>query len=251
MKNKLINLFDKPKVIQNDGIKYSQLLEQFIAPFSKELEDLEFYEDIFDLAIYAWNTANLKSIVPKEDFDTVLNSSDIENSNTDLLIRMINHKEKQFKNHTNFIVDYEINYTDKLPILTVVTQEQETYLATMLTAMDNENPSNDFEENYINRKAIILKPAKPFIDWYAAFNPFDLEDMKETRTYLVNEDIDDLNQWLQKKYDKLFMFELESFHDNKKEWPQKRNYKMFKEWFHVDISTMIYDFEHKPVSKFI
>jgi hypothetical protein len=250
MRNKVINLFSKPKVIQNEGVKYSQLLEQFITPFSKELEDSEFYEDIFDLAIYAWNTANLKSIVPEEDFDNVMNSSEIENSDTDLLLRMIKHKEEQFKNYTNFIVDYELTETIEEPILTVVTQEQDVYLATMLNRIEDENTPDDFEENYINRQAIILKPAQAFIDWYAAFNPDDLDEMKETRTYLVNEDIDDLDQWLKKKFDKLFMFELESFHDNKKEWPQKRNYKMFKEWFHINISTMIYDFENKPVSKF-
>ena len=45
------------------------------------------------------------------------------------------------------------------------------------------------------------------------------------------------------------MMELNDWHDNKKEWPQKRNYKMFKLWFRVEISEMIYDLEKKPVSK--
>lgn len=249
MKNKIINLFNKPNVTQNEGLKYSQLLEKFLEPFVREFEDAEYVDDLFDLAIYAWNTANLKSFVPKEDFENTLNSNNIENPDSDLMLKMIAHKEKYFKDYTNFIVDYELKETSGDPILTVVTQEQDSYLATMLDIIGNENTADDFEENHINRKAIILKPAQPYIDWYAAFNPDDLEEMKETRTYLINEDIDDVNEWLQKMFDKLFMFELESFQEDKKKWPQKRNYKMFKEWFHIDISSMIYDFEHKPVSK--
>lgn len=250
MKNKVINLFGKPAVVlQNKGVKYSQLLEKFIEPFVHELEDTEFYEDVFDLAIYAWNTGNLKSLLPADGFESVMNSNNYDLSEMDLFKRMIDYKETHFKNYTNFIVDYELKETIEDPILSVTTQEEEAYIASMLNTMENESTSDDFEENYINRNAIILKPAQPFINWYASFNPNDLEEMKETRTYLVNEDIDDLEEWISKKYDKLFMFELESFNENKKEWPQKRNYKMFKEWFHIDVSTMIYDFELKPVSK--
>jgi hypothetical protein len=60
---------------------------------------------------------------------------------------------------------------------------------------------------------------------------------------------DKLKAWVKKKFDKLFTFELEAWNDNKKEWPQKRNYKMFKQWFQVAISTLVYDLENKPISK--
>jgi len=43
--------------------------------------------------------------------------------------------------------------------------------------------------------------------------------------------------------------ELDEWHDNRKEWPQKRNYKMFNLWFRVEISEMIYDLEKKPILK--
>ncbi len=59
----------------------------------------------------------------------------------------------------------------------------------------------------------------------------------------------DIDEWLKKKFDKIFTFELDLWVDNKKEWPQKGNFKMFKEWFRVDISTMIYDFERNPIKK--
>ena len=43
------------------------------------------------------------------------------------------------------------------------------------------------------------------------------------------------------------MMELDGWHTNKKEWPQKRTYKMFKEWFRIDISTAVYDIENKTL----
>lgn len=61
--------------------------------------------------------------------------------------------------------------------------------------------------------------------------------------YLINDQIDDLKNWIKKKYDKFFKLELEGWHTNKKEWPQKRDYKMFKQWFRVDVSISIFDLE--------
>jgi hypothetical protein len=55
MKNKVINLFNKRNYVENKGVKYSSLLEQFITPLAKNFEDVEFYDDIFEFAIYAWN----------------------------------------------------------------------------------------------------------------------------------------------------------------------------------------------------
>lgn len=250
MKNKVINLFNKPQiVVPNQGAKYSQLLEKFIEPFINDFDDVEFYEDIFEFAINAWNTANMKLILPKEESDEVFDTLDSNEIDIALFNRMIDYKISHFKNYTNFIVDYELTETNEDPILKITTQEQDAYLKSMVEQFDQEDTENNFDENYINRSAIILKPLQPFIDWCSNLYPKDLDDIKETRTYLISEDIEDIDSWLAKKFDKLFTFELGSWHQNKKEWPQKRNYKMFKEWFQIDISIMVYDFEKNPIIK--
>jgi hypothetical protein len=168
---------------------------------------------------------------------------------------MIDYKISNFKEYENFIVDYKLKEVSagEDPILSIVTQEKEAYLANMMDALDNEATEDYFEENYINRSAIILKPQQPFIDWYFNLNPEDElsfeEDIKETNIYLVDDKIDDVEKWLKKKFDKFFMMELDEWCADKKDWPQKRNYKMFKQWFQVDVSTMIYDLEKIPVLK--
>ena len=250
MKNKVINLFNKPTIVQNQGVKYSQLLEKFIAPFMKKLElEAEFVEDIFDIAIIAWNSGNLKNLMPQKEFEQYMKMCEQRDENFDLLKKMIDHKATHFKDYTNFIVDFELEETIEDPILHITTQEQDAYLAAMLQADEEDDLSDEYEEKYIDRKAIVLKPTQAFIDWHTNLDLDDLEFAKEARTYLINEDIDDVEEWLRKKYDKLFMFELNSFHENKKEWPQKRNYKMFRLWYDIDISHLVYDFELKPVSK--
>ena len=250
MKNKVINLFNKPQiVVPNTGVKYSQLLEKFLEPFVDDFDSVQFYEDIIEFGINAWNAANMKLLLPKEENDDLPDALKDSDINVALLNRMIDYKINHFKNHTNFIVDYDLEETIGDPILKITTQEQDAYLKSMFEQFDQEDTAGDYDENYINRSAIIVKPLQPFIDWCSKLYPEDLDDIKETRTYLISEDIEDIDSWLAKKFDKLFSFELESWHTNKKEWPQKRNYKMFKEWFQIDISTMIYDFEINPIQK--
>jgi hypothetical protein len=250
MKNKVINLFNKPQiVVPNTGVKYSQLLEKFLEPFVKDFDDVEFYEDIIEFGINAWNSANMKLLLPKEESDDVFDTLEKDYIDVALFSRMIDYKISHFKKYTNFIVDYELEETIEDPILRITTQEQDSYLKSMLETFDQEDIQGNFDENYIDRIAIIIKPMQPFIDWCSNLYPEDLLDIKETRTYLISEDIEDIDKWLSKKFDKLFTFELASWHTNKKEWPQKRNYKMFIEWFQVDISRLIYDFELKPVIK--
>jgi len=255
MKNKAISLFGNNKIVQNKGVKYSELLEQFIAPFVNEFRDTEYIEDIFEFAINAWNFGNMEIILPKGAFEKATDLIKEKEINIVLLRKMIDYKVSNFKEYENFIDDYELKEVKpgEDPVLSIITQEKEAYLANMMDSSDNEATEDDFRENYINRSAVILKPQQPFIDWYFNLNPEDElsfeEDIKETNIYLVDDKIDDVEKWLKKKFDKFFTMELDEWCADKKDWPQKRNYKMFKQWFQVDVSTMIYDLEKIPVLK--
>ncbi len=247
--SKIVDLFRKSKPVQNTDVKYSALLEQLIKPFEDEFIDEEYYEDIFEFAMNAWNIANMKLLMPEGEIEKAINSVDSLDSDIDLLERMVNYKINHFKEHTRFIVSFEINEINNESVLTVATQEEDAFLANMFEQMEAENHIGEYEENYINRTAIIIKPLQPFIDWYSNLYPDDIVEIKETNIYLIHENIENTEAWIKKNYSKIFDFELESWHLNKKEWPQKRNYKMFREWFQTDISVEVYDFEKEPVSK--
>ena len=248
MKNKVVSLYGKSN--PKNGVNYSELLENFLDPFLDEFGELEEFEYIIEFGRNDWNLGNLTLLMPTEFFDEEINGEVIDVENKDLLARMIEYKILHFKNYPLFISDFELEEKKGELVVTVTTQDKESYLAAMLVAEDSDM---DFEEGDIDRFAIIVKPLQPFIDWYLKLYPDDpeeLEELRQTRTYLLSDEVENEEAWLRKKFDKIFQLELESFHSNKKEWPQKRNYKMFKEWLRVEISTMVYDCEGYPISKF-
>jgi len=255
-KNKVIDLFRGKNVIKNTTeISYSKLLEQFLVPFENDFPEDFYIDDIFEFAITAWNFGNMSIIVPKNEFKKIMDLAAKDVDHYPLLRKLIDYKAAKFPTFSRFITDFEITEKNGEDILTVVTQEAEDYLSEMASSFDDDYTSNeytaeDFEENYIDRSAIVVKPLKPFADWLIKLYPEDgYPEFMESSIYLVNDEIDDLEAWLKKKFDKFFMFELENWHTFKKEWPQKRNYKMFKQWFQVELSTMVFDMEKKPVSK--
>lgn len=254
MSNKVINLFES-KIVPNTGVKYSKLLEQFMTPFANEFTDMEYMEDVFEFAIKAWNLANINIIMPDEDTEKAMNSLEQEEEDLSLLKKMVDHKIEKYKSFTNFIVDFELkeDQTGQDPMLSVVTQEEEAYLSNIVNEIEENNlhTQEDFEDNYINRYAITIKPRQPFLDWFSNLYPennFE-ENTKEVNIYLVADTIDDIEKFLKKKFDRFFKMELEDWHTNKKEWPQKRNYKMFNQWLQVETSKMVYDLEKNPIQK--
>lgn len=249
MKNKVVNLFDNAIILENKGVKYSELFEKFLQPFMDELKEIEFLEEIVEFGIVAWNFGNLKSILPEKETDSFINSLNDIPVKVDVLERMIDFKVSNFDQYDNFIIDFELTETDHDPLLKLITQPKESYLTNALDKIGNEDSEVQFKENYVNRYAIILKSLNPYIEWVNKLYPEDNVEESQVTTYLIDDQINDLEAWLAKKYDKLFTAELAGWSTNKKDWPQKRTYKMFKEWFRVEVSTLVYDLEKSPVLK--
>ncbi len=250
MKGKVINLFGDKNIIHNEGVRYSELLEKFISPFASDFQETEFYEDVIDFAISAWNYGNMNIIIPKDEFEELMATIPTEEVDIALLNRMINFKVANFKDHLDFIVDYEVSENNGVQKLAVVTQAADPYLNPQSIHLEDGFDECEFEENYINRCAIILKPLQPFLDWGFNWYPDDIDEMSETKTFLIDEEFDNIEAWVKKNFDKLFIHVLEGWNDNKKDWPQKRNYKMFIQWFQIDLSPLVYDLENQPVAKY-
>jgi hypothetical protein len=253
-KSKVVNLFEPNKNKQNTEVKYATLLEHFTTPFVKYFENFEYQEDIFDFALKAWNLGNLRNIFDEDEFEELILLSKEDSVDFSLLRKMTTLKFVKFKEFTDFIIDFELETTKNEIKLTVVTEPKSSYMADLMTgASETTVVKDEFEENFINRSAISLKPLQPFINWHDTIYPdskFDELTFNEVNIYLINNsNYEDIEAYLRKKFDRYFMMELDGWHTNKKEWPQRRNYKMFKEWFRIDISTAVYDLEKTPVSK--
>lgn len=256
-KNKVVKLVADHKTSQKPEEKYSSLIEKFISPFVDNLNDFEHQEEIFDFVINAWNYGNLKSIFDKDEFKEIISvAKEDDPLHFPLLKKMVKEKTIKYKEFTDFIVDFDIKVNKDSISFKVKTAEEDDYMLNLLTGTISDETvplKSDFEENYINRSAIALKPLQPFIDWQNTIYPdatIDENDLKDINIYLINNaSYEDVDTYLKKKFDKYFMMELEGWHTDKRNWPQRRNYKMFKNWFQVNISTAVFDLEKTPISK--
>ncbi|RZL44772.1 MAG: hypothetical protein EOO93_27560 [Pedobacter sp.] len=102
------------------------------------------------------------------------------------------------KNHDRFIADFEIEETIWNPILSVIRQGKDNYLASMVDSFDEEFAEEDLKESYINPKAIILKPLQPLQNLFSKLYPNAFVEVYQARTYLISDQVEALAVWLSK-----------------------------------------------------
>ena len=105
----------------------------------------------------------------------------------------------------------------------------------------------------IDRNAIIVKPKKPFFDWLNSVikekEPITIND--ENNIYLIREmdSNEEILKWIKRNFNMIFVNELNDWYSDEETWPKRRTYKMFSEWFDVEICSMVLDIEDYPVTK--
>jgi hypothetical protein len=96
----------------------------------------------------------------------------------------------------------------------------------------------------INRTAITIIPKQPYADWINSFENLYDYDGNQATTILIPDEYDEIDYeiYLEKIFKKIFDDQLESWTANPDEWPKKRDYQIFKEWFDVLCSDIIWDY---------
>ena|SRR5690606_14041552 len=104
----------------------------------------------------------------------------------------------------------------------------------------------------INRNAIVVKTKQPFLDWVNSLTPDDpTTGNEEGNIYLIKEKDNNeaIARWLSRNFDKIFVNELNDWWVDEKDWPKKRTFKIFKEWFDFEIHSMVLDMEDEDIIK--
>lgn len=104
----------------------------------------------------------------------------------------------------------------------------------------------------LNRAAVLIKARKPFYDWVRYVDPdFPVVEDDEGTIYLIPDQATTpkIESWLKNNYSKIFINELSDYHTDVNDWPQKRTYREFKNWFSVEISSMVVDLLEEPIVK--
>jgi len=102
--------------------------------------------------------------------------------------------------------------------------------------------------NVINRAAIVVKPAKPFLDWLYRVDPtsreLSLQDFQEDPTvYLLPEvgDEAEARECLAVFCGQLFEEQLDSWYRVPSSWPKRRDLAAFERWFTWSQHSMVVD----------
>jgi hypothetical protein len=102
--------------------------------------------------------------------------------------------------------------------------------------------------NTMNRSAVVVTPAQPFLDWLhrvdASSADLTLEDLRvDPSIYLLPEwesDEDALDK-LAKVSAEIFTEQLHSWHRVESVWPQDRDVDTFLRWFDCSFYSMVLD----------
>ena len=102
----------------------------------------------------------------------------------------------------------------------------------------------------INRTAITIVGAQPYMKWTlqkeADVNKGTLT-VARAKTYgsaflLPEFELEeDVQEWVEENAAWLFEFQLAAWSDDESSWPATRDLKTFREWFHIDVHSVVVD----------
>ena len=97
----------------------------------------------------------------------------------------------------------------------------------------------------INRGVLIVRPKQPFLDWAAGLDDSGVlpNVTGEQTVYLIPEFEmpDEAQSILKKVYLEVFENELWGWHTDESAWPKKRDLKTFREWFAIELHSVVED----------
>ena len=103
----------------------------------------------------------------------------------------------------------------------------------------------------LNRGALIVRPAQPYLDWAASLDDSGIlpDPEGEVTIYLVPEYEDDLEaeKVLRRVYAEVFERELFGWCTDESLWPKRRTLAVFKAWFTVEMHSIVEDLSSDPL----
>ena len=108
----------------------------------------------------------------------------------------------------------------------------------------------------INRTAVVIKPKQPFVDWLNSIpddsSNYTIEHLsKDNLTFLIPQydDPDNTHNYIKKNYKKIFDYELWGWIVAEELWPKNRSWKIFNEWFDIEINSEVIDLVNRNIEK--
>jgi len=102
----------------------------------------------------------------------------------------------------------------------------------------------------VNRTAITITGAQPYIDWtrqHDADTDKGMLTVARAKPYgsaflLPEFELEeDVQEWVEENASWLFEFQLSAWTDDEASWPATRDLQTFRQWFRVDIHSVVVD----------
>lgn len=97
----------------------------------------------------------------------------------------------------------------------------------------------------LNRGVVIVRPDQPYFDWAAGLDDSGIvpDPNDEQTVYLIPSYEDDDEAWgiLEEIYSEIFENELYGWHTDERAWPKDRDFEMFKQWFRIELHSVVED----------
>jgi hypothetical protein len=102
----------------------------------------------------------------------------------------------------------------------------------------------------LNRTAVSVSGRQPFIDWTrrhdadADSGMLTVARAKPFGTAILLPEFEleeDVQEWIEENAEWLFEFQLAAWTEEQSTWPRTRDLKTFREWFRVDIHSIVVD----------
>ena len=100
----------------------------------------------------------------------------------------------------------------------------------------------------MNRTAIVVKPNQRFVEWLHSVDPSSIDltlaDVTEDPSVYLLPESDSAAEsveCLRRYCGQIFDEQLEGWYRVPEEWPQKRDFKAFTEWFDYTVHSMVLD----------
>ena len=90
-----------------------------------------------------------------------------------------------------------------------------------------------------------MRPKQPYLDWAAGSDDSGLvpDPRDEQTVYLIPSFESDEEGWkiVKQVYSEVFERELDAWHTVETAWPQNRDFKMFQDWFEIELHSVVED----------
>jgi hypothetical protein len=240
-------------------------------PFITKSTTIKAKKAIYYLSYTSWNLSIIKlgsALIYEQFFGNLTESEKFTEKDIAIINKMIEDKQARYPTNYELIDDIEFYKKDnQLAIYAKADFELPIFDDVIpIDANQDENEEDEddefyfnidqkeFEEGYINRNLIVLRYKQPFVDLFNEVHDTSNPRYQrlESTAYLVDTMFTPQQRldWLENNFDKLFKHELKGQDIPLVDWPKKRTYKLFKEYFDAEFKSVVYDFLTQPVSKF-